>query len=193
MPFEPMGINGAAVFLPERRLDPRGSFEEVFKFSLLQNEIGFDFPVKQVNRSVSHQGVIRGIHFSTRTPGQAKYVSCQRGRIWDVVVDLRAGSPTFGTWEGVELTPDNGINVFIEAGLGHAFLSLEKGSMVSYLCSEEYDPANEKQIDPLDKDLAIGFSEVSARHGIEQLILSKKDQSAPGFEESRISNLLPVF
>jgi dTDP-4-dehydrorhamnose 3,5-epimerase len=159
----------------------------------MESATGYRFPVSQANLSRSAKGVVRGIHFADVPPGQAKLVTCLSGSIRDVVVDIRVGSPTFGTWEGVELTPDNGINVFIEAGLGHAFLSLEKGSMVSYLCSEEYDPANEKQIDPLDKDLAIGFSEVSARHGIEQLILSKKDQSAPGFEESRISNLLPVF
>jgi dTDP-4-dehydrorhamnose 3,5-epimerase len=193
MPFEPMGINGAFIFHPDRRKDQRGSFEEAFKLSVVKNEAGEDFPVKQVNRSVSHEGVIRGIHFSTQSPGQAKYVSCHRGKIWDVVVDLRTGSPTFGKWEGIELTPENGISVLIAAGLGHAFVSLENDSMVSYLCSEEYNPASEGQIDPLDRDLGVSFQEVSELNGIKSLILSERDQFAPGFEESRISNILPVY
>jgi dTDP-4-dehydrorhamnose 3,5-epimerase len=144
MPFQPMGIHGAFVFTPVRHGDSRGHFQESFKLSSLDKELGLGFEVKQVNQSTSAKGVIRGIHFADTPPGQAKYVSCLKGAIWDVVVDLRTESPTFGKWEGVEVSADNGKAVLIAEGLGHGFLSLQEGSVVTYLCSEEYSPEIER-------------------------------------------------
>ena len=191
MPFQPMGIHGAFVFTPVRHEDSRGHFQESFKLSGLNEELGLGFRVKQVNQSTSAKGVMRGIHFADNPPGQAKYVSCLKGAIWDVVVDLRTGSPTFGKWEGVEVSAANGKSVLIAEGLGHGFLSLEEGSVVTYLCSEEYNPKTERQINPLDVDLAIDFSGFGAGFGVERFLLSEQDQQAQGFTQALEDGLLP--
>jgi dTDP-4-dehydrorhamnose 3,5-epimerase len=188
-----MGIQGAFVFTPVRHEDSRGHFQESFKLSSLDKELGLGFKVKQVNQSTSAKGVIRGIHFADNPPGQAKYVSCAMGAIWDVVVDLRTGSPTFGKWEGVEVSAADGKSVLIAEGLGHGFLSLEEGSVVSYLCSEEYNPKTERQINPLDKDLAIDFSGVGTTFGMTDFVVSEQDKQAQGFMEALESGLLPGY
>jgi len=192
MPFTPMSIHGAYVFEPVIFTDPRGQFQENFKLSALADGLGVSFTVKQVNQSVSAQGVIRGIHFANNPPGQAKYVSCPKGKVWDVVVDLRPKSPTFGTWEGVELTETNGKSVFISEGLGHAFLSLEEDSVVSYLCSEEYNPTAERQIYPLDHDLNIEFTAAGEPFGLKTFLLSDQDKFAPTFSQAQVTNILPI-
>jgi len=192
MPFQPMGIKGAFVFTPVRHEDSRGNFQESFKLSSLEKELGLGFQVKQVNQSTSAKGVVRGIHFADNPPGQAKYVSCLKGLIWDVVVDLRTESPTFGKWEGVKVSADNGRAVLIGEGLGHGFLSLEEGSVVSYLCSEEYNPKTERQINPLDRDLAIDFSGFGAGFGIEEFLLCEQDTKAGGFTQALEEGLLPT-
>jgi dTDP-4-dehydrorhamnose 3,5-epimerase len=191
MPFQPMSIQGAFVFTPVIHEDSRGHFLESFKLSSLDRELGLGFEVKQVNQSTSAKGVIRGIHFADTPPGQAKYVSCLKGTIWDVVVDLRTESPTFGKWEGVEISLENGKSVLIADGLGHGFLSLQEGSVVSYLCSEEYNPATERQINPLDKDLAIDFSGFGSKFGVEDFFLSDQDKKAQGFQEALGAGILP--
>jgi dTDP-4-dehydrorhamnose 3,5-epimerase len=193
MPFQQMGIKGAFVFSPIRHDDARGHFEENFKLSTLNNELGLSFDVRQVNHSRSAKGVIRGIHFADNPPGQAKYVSCLKGTILDVVVDLRTESPTFGKWEGIEISADNGKSVLIAEGLGHAFLSLEEGTVVSYLCSEEYDPKSERQINPLDQDLAIDYAAYGAGFGVTEFLLSKQDENAQGFKQALANGLLPSF
>jgi len=192
MPFTPMSITGAFVFEPVKLADSRGHFQENFKLSTLLDELGIGFTVKQVNQSVSAKGVIRGIHFADNPPGQAKYVNCPKGTVWDVVVDLRRKSATFGTWEGVELSETNGKSVFIGEGLGHAFLSLEEDAVVNYLCSEEYNPTTERQINPLDQDLAIGFLTAGAPFGIKEFLLSEQDNLAPTFSQVQKMNLLPL-
>ena len=191
MPFQPMGIPGAFVFTPVRHEDSRGHFQESFKLSSLEKELGLSFEAKQVNQSTSAKGVIRGIHFADNPPGQAKYVSCLKGAIWDVVVDLRTVSPTFGSWEGIEVSAENGKSVLLVEGLGHAFLSLEEGSVVSYLCSEEYSPTTERQINPVDQDLAIDFLGFGSKFGVEEFLLSEQDKKAQGFKQALKSGLLP--
>jgi dTDP-4-dehydrorhamnose 3,5-epimerase len=190
MPFTPMSIHGSYVFEPVRFTDPRGYFQENFKLSALADELGVSFTVKQVNQSVSAKGVIRGIHFADNPPGQAKYVSCPKGKVWDVVVDLRPKSPSFGKWEGVELTETNGKSVLISEGIGHAFLSLEDDSVVSYLCSEEYNPTTERQIYPLDQDLNIEFTAAGEPFGLEKFFLSDQDRLAPSFSQAQATNIL---
>lgn len=193
MPFHPMGIQGAFVFTPVRHQDSRGHFQESFKLSTLKTELDLGFEVKQVNQSTSAKGVVRGIHFADNPPGQAKYVSCLKGAIWDVVVDLRLGSRTFGNWEGVEVSAENGRSVLIAEGLGHAFLCLEEGSAVSYLCSEEYNPTTERQINPLDMDLGVNFMGFGAKFGIDDFLLSDQDNNAMGFKEALEARVLPNF
>ena len=184
MPFHEMNIQGAWVHSPMRFEDSRGYFEEQFKHSLVESELGVDFQVKQTNQSVSGMGVVRGVHWTDSLQGQAKYVSCLRGSIWDVVVDLRNDSPTYGKWESVEVNPQNGKSVFLSKGLGHAFLSLEEGTLVNYLCSSEYDPLVDRTINPLDSVLGIGFLEIAKSFGIQSLNISDRDRKGEDFKAS---------
>jgi dTDP-4-dehydrorhamnose 3,5-epimerase len=178
MPFEEMKIKGAWVHTPIRHNDNRGHFEEQFKLSQIEHELGRTFTVKQVNQSISHKGVIRGIHYTDSPEGQAKYVSCPTGKIWDAVVDLRKDSPTYSQWDAVELSAENGLSVFISEGLGHAFLSLEDGSVVNYLCSSEYNATADRTINALDPKLSIAFDEVGEKFGILEFSTSQKDAAA---------------
>ena len=190
MSFTPLKIQGSWVFEPRKFDDDRGSFHEVFKLSQISEVLGRAFEVKQVNHSVSKAGVIRGIHWADVPPGQAKYVSCFRGSIWDVVVDIRVGSPTFGQWDAAELSAENGKCVLIEEGLGHVFLALEDDSVVSYLCSEPFNPSAEHGINPLDQDVAIPFSSKLISASFE---ISPKDSAALGLHQALEKGLLPLF
>jgi dTDP-4-dehydrorhamnose 3,5-epimerase len=181
MTFTPLKIAGAWVHEPKIWPDERGAFHEVFKLSLIQEQLGRDFAVKQVNQSVSKKGVIRGIHYTDSPDGQAKYVSCPKGRIWDVVVDVRKDSPTYGRWDAVELSAENGKSVFISEGIGHAFLSLEDDSVANYLCSSEFNPVADKTINPLSSSLNIDFESQASLYSIESFILSPKDSEAADF------------
>lgn len=177
MPFEEMKIKGAWIHSPIRHNDHRGHFEEQFKLSEIEFELGRTFTVKQVNQSVSNKGVIRGVHYTDSPQGQAKYVSCPKGAIWDVVVDLRRESPTYGQWDAVEISAENGLSVLILEGLGHAFLSLQNGSVANYLCTSEYEPSFDKTMNPLSEKLAIEFES----SGVLEFRLSNKDSGASEF------------
>jgi dTDP-4-dehydrorhamnose 3,5-epimerase len=190
MSFSPLKIQGSWVFEPRKFDDDRGSFHEVFKLSQISEVLGRTFEVKQVNHSISKAGVIRGIHWADFPPGQAKYVSCFRGSIWDVVVDIRVGSPTVGQWDAAELSAENGKCVLIEEGLGHVFLALEDDSVVSYLCSEPFNPSAEQGINPLDQDVAIPFSSKSISASFE---ISPKDSEAPTLNQAQEQGILPIF
>ena len=190
MSFTPLKIEGSWVFTPKKFPDERGSFHEVFKLPLLSETLGFGFEVKQVNQSVSKAGVIRGIHWADVPPGQAKYVFCSKGSIWDVVIDIRVGSPTFGQFDGEVISAENGKCVLIREGLGHVFLSLEDDTVVNYLCSEPFSPTTEHGINPLDTDLAIPFGSKITGASFE---VSPKDEEAPTLQQAQAANLLPVY
>jgi dTDP-4-dehydrorhamnose 3,5-epimerase len=190
MSFTPLKIEGSWVFEPKKFDDERGSFHEVFKLSQVSEALGRAFEVKQANHSISKAGVIRGIHWADVPPGQAKYVSCFRGKIWDVVVDIRLGSPTFGKWDAAELSAENGKSMLISEGLAHVFLSLEDDSVVSYLCSEPFRPSTERGINPLDPDLAIPFV---SQWADSSFVISDKDSKAPTLKQAQKTSLLPMF
>jgi dTDP-4-dehydrorhamnose 3,5-epimerase len=176
-----MAIAGAWIYEPKIWPDERGTFHEVFKLSAISEQLGREFAVKQVNQSLSNKGVIRGIHWTESEKGQAKYVSCPAGALWDVVVDLRPESPTFGKWEAAFLSADNRKSILISEGLGHGFLALEDGTIANYLCSSEFNPIADKAISPFSPKLAIDFKSVAAGYGIEGFLLSPKDSEAPLF------------
>jgi dTDP-4-dehydrorhamnose 3,5-epimerase len=178
-----LSIDGAWRFTPRVHADPRGRFLEAFRAAGLPHPL----PVAQVNRSVSRAGVLRGVHFAEVPPGQAKYVMCVTGRVMDVVVDIRVGSPTFGRWESVVLDGAAGDAVLIAEGLGHAFMALSEESMVVYLCSEPYNPSREHGIHPLDPALGIAWPA-----DLEPL-LSDRDAAAPSLAEARAAGLLPDY
>ncbi len=172
-----MKIKGAWIHTPIRHYDERGHFEEKFKLSQIESELGRTFTAMQVNQSISNKGVVRGIHFTDSPGGQAKYVSCPKGAVWDVVVDLRKDSPTYGQWDAVELSAENGLSLLISESLGHAFMSLEDGSVASYLCTSEYSPSSEITLNPLDPKIGIEFKKVAEAYGIRNLQLSEKDRN----------------
>lgn len=181
MQFHEMKIKGAWIHTPTRHNDKRGHFEEQFRLSEIEMALGRTFPVLQVNQSVSHAGVIRGIHYTKGDLGQAKYISCPKGALWDVVVDLREASPTYGQWDAVEISAENGKSVLISEGLGHAFLSLEENTVSTYLCSTEYQPLEDAAFHPLSPNLAIDFQNKARQFDINRIEISDRDSSAPNF------------
>lgn len=182
-----MNIAGAWTYTPARYTDDRGCFLEQFRAAEVAQVAGYWPQTAQANCSVSRRGVIRGIHFCDVPPGQAKYVSCVRGAILDVVVDLRVGSPGYGRWEAVRLDDADRRSVFISEGLGHAFTALSDEATVLYLCSTPYAPGREHGVNPLDP--AVGIQWPS---GVGP-ILSPKDADAPTLDEARAAGLLPDF
>jgi dTDP-4-dehydrorhamnose 3,5-epimerase len=120
--------------------DSRGRFTEWYRADVLGEAVGHPLPLAQANHSVSARGVLRGVHFALVPPGQAKYVYCPAGRVLDVVVDVRVGSPTFGVHDAVLLDSETPRAVYLAEGLGHAFVSLADASSVTYLVSTGYSP-----------------------------------------------------
>lgn len=191
--YRALAIEGAWEVTPRQYPDERGVFLEWFRGEAFRNEIGRGLTLAQANMSVSAAGVVRGIHFADVPPGQAKYITCPKGAVFDVVVDIRVGSSTFGAWDAVVLDDEDRRAVFLSEGLGHVFMSLEDGSAVAYLCSTPYDPAREHGIDPLDPAIGIDWP-TSSRHGTPIApLLSTKDRAAPTLEEARASGLLATI
>lgn len=186
MRVTPLSIEGVWEVTPVLRPDDRGLFLESFKGDSLASAIGHAFTLEQMNVSVSRLGTVRGIHFAAVPPGQAKYVQCFSGRILDVVVDIRLGSPTFGRWDAVELDDRSRKGLYIAEGLGHAFCALTDSVTVGYLCSEPYAPSREHGIHPLDPELALPWPEGAD-------LLSPKDAAAPSLAQAAQQGLLPHY
>ena len=180
-----LAVPGAWEITPVVHADARGAFFEWFTDPAFTSITGHRFDLQQANCSVSKAGVLRGVHFAEVPPGQAKYVTCLRGAVYDVVVDIRVGSPTFGAWDAVTLDDTSHNSVYLAEGLGHAFLALEDDSTVMYLCSAGYDPQREHTVNALDPALAIDWPHPG------ELILSDRDRAAPSLEQARVDGLLP--
>jgi dTDP-4-dehydrorhamnose 3,5-epimerase len=185
--MEPISIGGAWTFAPTVYRDDRGYFLEWFRGAELAELLGYWPETTQANCSVSRRGVIRGVHFASVPPGQAKYVTCVGGAILDVVVDVRAGSPSYGCWEGVRLDDVSRRAVFLSEGLGHAFTALSEEATVIYLCSTPYSPGREHGVHPLDPDIGIEWPTDA------EPVLSPKDAAAPTIDQARQAGLLPVY
>lgn len=193
MEFRELRIAGAWEITPRRFGDDRGVFLEWFKDSAFQAAVGTPLDLKQANCSVSAAGVLRGVHFTDNPPGQAKYVTCVRGAFLDVIVDLRVGSPTFGQWDSVLIDDVDRRAVYLSEGLGHAILSLEDNSTVMYLCSIEYTPSLDRDLHPLDPDVAIDWPTVGRDGAPLEFQLSPKDTAAPSLAELIRAGVLPRF
>ncbi|WRZ94815.1 dTDP-4-dehydrorhamnose 3,5-epimerase [Streptomyces sp. NBC_01007] len=185
--MKPLKVEGAWVHEPRVFADHRGSFHEWFAGADFRRAVGRHLGLAQANCSVSRPGVLRGIHFADVPPGQAKYVTCVRGAVLDVVADIRTGSPTFGQWEAVRLDDESHRCVYLSEGLGHAFLALASESTVVYLCSEGYTPRAEHGVHPLDTTLGIDWPVDR------DLLLSDKDAAAPTLAEAARGGLLPSY
>jgi dTDP-4-dehydrorhamnose 3,5-epimerase len=173
-------LEGVVLLEPQVHGDERGFFVETFSRDAWR-ELGIDVEFVQHNHSRSVGGTLRGLHFQTQ-PGQAKLVRCSRGAIFDVAVDLRRGSPTYGQWEGYVLDDETHRQLFVPAGFGHGFAVLSDISDVAYLLSSVYDPATEAGIAWDDPDVGVEWP-------VGEPLLSERDKSAPRLAE--VADTLP--
>lgn len=158
---------------PYRHNDKRGFFAETYSCRKYA-ELGIDVEFVQENHSLSRKvGTLRGLHYQAPPHAQAKLVRCIRGAIFDVAVDIRRGSPTYGQWEGYELTAENGHQLYIPVGFAHGFVTLEPDSEIVYKCSDYYAPETEGSMLWNDADIGIDWPIGS------DPILSDKDAAAP--------------
>lgn len=189
MKVRELDIPGTWEITPALHGDSRGLLFEWLTDHDFTGFAGHRLDVRQANCSVSSAGVLRGLHFAQVPPSQAKYVTCVSGSVFDVVVDIRVGSPTFGQWDSVLLDDLNHKTIYISEGLAHGFLALQDNSTVMYLCSAEYNPQREHTICPTDPALAIDWPLVNGAAPN----LSDRDAAAPSFDEVRASGLLPTW
>jgi dTDP-4-dehydrorhamnose 3,5-epimerase len=182
-----LDIAGAWEITPAVHLDSRGLFFEWLTDRGFTEFAGHGLDVRQANCSVSAAGVLRGLHFAQLPPSQAKYVTCLSGSVFDVVVDIRVGSPTFGRWDAVVLDDHGRKSVYLSEGLAHGFVALQDNSTVMYLCSAEYSPQREHTISPTDPALAIDWPSEK------ELLISDRDAAAPTLDEVRAAGLLPSW
>jgi len=178
--FIDTGIAGLWVIKPQILGDGRGSFSEKYKYSEFK-KAGIDEVFVQENVSVSAKGVLRGLHFQRPPDAQAKLLRCGRGRIYDVAVDLRAKSATYGKSYSVELTPENGLMFFVPAdGFAHGFCSLEDNTELIYKCSREYAPESDGGIRWDDPQLKVKWP-------VPEPVLSAKDLKLPFLKDINIA------
>ncbi len=174
----PRRLPGLTVLSPAVHGDERGFFTETYRRSWHESAgIPAGEELIQDNHSRSSHGVVRGMHFHIG-PGVAKLVRCARGRILDVAVDLRRGSPTYGEWEGVELDGESLRELYVPVGFAHGFCVLSDIADVLYKQSAYYDPALERGIAWDDPDIGIEWP-----LPIEELIVSERDAAAPRLRE----------
>ncbi|RDI62692.1 dTDP-4-dehydrorhamnose 3,5-epimerase family protein [Nocardia pseudobrasiliensis] len=184
MRIRELAVPGAWEFTPTPHGDERGVFAEMFKASEFEKAVGRPFELLQINSSTSAAGVLRGIHYTEDPPGQAKYVTCTSGAFVDVVVDLRPGSPTFGAWDSVIIDDVDRRWVFLSEGLGHALLALQDDSTVIYLCSLEYRPEFDHEVDAFDPDIGIDWPATDRAGRPLRLLRSPKDAAAPRLRDA---------
>jgi len=179
MPFIKTPITNLLVFEPKIHEDSRGYFFESFNLQTFRAE-GIDISFVQDNQSSSKYGVIRGLHYQLNPSAQVKLIRVLSGRILDVVVDIRKGSPTFGKSFSVELTAENKKQLFVPAGLAHGFSVLSEEAEVLYKCDSFYNKDSEAGILYNDPSLNIDW-----KIPAEKEIVSEKDKGLPLFAECR--------
>ena len=176
-------IEGVYVIEPKVFEDARGYFFESFSQKVFDEELALPYLGRKVefvqdNESMSSFGVMRGLHFQRPPHSQAKLVRCVRGRVFDVAVDLRVGSPSYGQWYGVELSEQNRRQLFLDKGFAHGFAVLSQTAVFQYKCDDYYHPECDAGISIMDKSLGIEWPV-----DIEQAILSPKDTRQPLFKD----------
>jgi dTDP-4-dehydrorhamnose 3,5-epimerase len=176
----PTKLGGVVLLEPVVHGDERGFLVETFRRDLWA-EHGVEAEFVQHNHSRSAGGILRGLHFQTE-PGQAKLVRCARGEIFDVAVDLRRGSPTYGRWEGYVLDDEAHRQLFVPVGFAHGFAVLSDVADVSYLCSSTYDPATESGIAWNDPGVGVEWP-------VSDPLVSERDRNAPTLAE--VAETLP--
>ena len=167
-------MEGVLIIEPRVFGDSRGYFFESFNAREFKEKTGLDFNIVQDNESMSTYGVMRGLHFQRPPFTQSKLVRCVRGKVLDVAVDIRKGSPTYGQHVAVELTEDNHRQVFIPKGFAHGFVVLSQTAVFQYKCDSFYSPQADGGISILDESLGIDW-----RIPADKAVLSDKDTKRP--------------
>lgn len=180
--FTPMELQGIILCEPCVFTDERGVFLEFYHAQRYFNA-GIRVSFVQDNCSRSSKGVLRGLHYQLHKP-QAKLVCCTRGEIFDVAVDIRKGSPTFGRWTGSVLSEENHRQFFIPGGFAHGFCVLSEVAEIFYKCSEFYDPMDDRGIRWNDPQIAVNWP-------VENPILSEKDKHQPFLNEIELPDVVP--
>jgi dTDP-4-dehydrorhamnose 3,5-epimerase len=179
--FQPLEVAGAFLVRPEPHLDARGWFARVFCAEDFAAR-GLDATIEQLNLAVTeHAGTVRGLHYQLPPGAEAKLIRCVAGALFDVVVDVRPGSATFGRWAGRELTADHGDAVYVPAGCAHGYQALTPGARAMYHASTAYAPELERGIDHADPELAIAWP-------LAPVNLSEKDRSLPPLRDAELAS-----
>lgn len=173
MQIEETPLPGVLILTPKRFGDARGFFSESWNKKLLA-ENGIDMDFVQDNHSVSEAvGTVRGLHFQAPPDAQDKLVRCGQGALFDVAVDIRKGSPTYGKWFGIELTAENGKQLLIPAGFLHGFSTRAPHTEIIYKCTDYYSPTADGGVRFDDPDIGIAWGLTG------DAVLSEKDAAAP--------------
>lgn len=168
----------ALIVIPDKHVDDRGSFFESWNQQSFDAAVGSAVLFVQDNQSVSSRGVLRGLHYQL-PEGQGKLVRVVSGSIWDVAVDLRRSSSTFGRSVGIELSGENLKQFWIPPGFGHGFVSTSEGAVVSYKVTSHYDPASERVIRYDDPDINIAWP-------VTDVVVSDRDRAAPLLRDAEV-------
>lgn len=173
-------ILGLEIIEPDIKLDPRGYFMECYHKKKIA-QLGIHNQFVQENQSFSKKGTVRGLHYQLNPHAQAKLIRVIDGEIWDIAVDIRQGSPTFGQWEGVMLSAENNKQLLIPRGYAHGFAVTSQQATIIYKCDNFYYPEAEAGIYWLDPQLAIDWK-IDASP-----LLSNRDQQLPHLEKAIIN------
>ncbi|AQS85742.1 MAG: dTDP-4-dehydrorhamnose 3,5-epimerase [Acetobacter aceti] len=180
MKVERLAIPDVILVTPPRFSDNRGFFSETYNVDRMK-EAGITLPFVQDNQSLSRQkGVVRGLHCQLDPHAQGKLVRCTKGAIWDVAIDARTGSPTYGKWVAAELSEENWSQLWIPPGFLHGFCTLTENAEVQYKCTGLYDKASERAVIWNSRELAIDWPIKP-----EEAVLSDKDLEAPEFSAAK--------
>lgn len=169
-------IDGLLTLIPKVFEDERGYFFESFNLKKFQELTNSNYTFVQDNQSCSKKGVVRGLHFQSPPHAQGKLVSVTKGKVLDVALDIREGSPTYGQYESIILSDENKKMLWIPPGFAHGFASLEENTILNYKCTDYYHPESEKSLLWNDLDFQIDWK-------INSPILSKKDTFAQPFTD----------
>ncbi len=175
-------IPGLFTFEPRVFADDRGAFFESFNDRTFREATGFDGQFVQDNHSISRKGVVRGLHYQLPPHAQGKLVRVATGAVFDVAVDIRRGSPTFGRWAGVELSAANRRQFWIPAGFAHGFLALEDNTEFLYKTTDFWSAPSERSLRWDDPEIGIDWPLPA------EPILSQKDAAAPGIVGAELFN-----
>ncbi|PFG39010.1 dTDP-4-dehydrorhamnose 3,5-epimerase [Georgenia soli] len=191
MEFRELRITGCWEGVPAIREDARGGF-----FELAQFTEGFptrDFRPVQLHGLVTHTGVLRGFHYSVGSRSQSKYVTCTAGRVLDLVLDVRVGSPTYGQWDSVLLDDRVRRSVYVPHGVAHAVLSLADNSTILFASSLPSASVTEVAVDALDPALGIDLNTLGIAEPLAEPIRSERDAEAPTLAELAQAGRLPLY